>query len=169
MKFVKETTANGIQIPTAALKLSGFAGGEGAELHTFQDVMVILKGRMTAMELLNAAKALQSLSVALHTHLAKVCGKCCDCCGEGGCPAEFREDEGIVLPADLREEAGIPQDAKLQVYVDEEANTVTIMEADYDHDLRDVPPEVLEMFQAAGVCLDTLEDLIQQEEIVYGG
>lgn len=105
MKFVKETTSKGIQIPSSALKLCGFESGEKAELHAFEDALVVLKGQMTAMELLKAAKALQDLSVELHTHLARVCGQCDDCCGEGICPAEVSEDEGIVLPEGLREEA----------------------------------------------------------------
>ena len=51
----------------------------------------------------------------------------------------------LELPDYLREEAGIPAGAKLCVYVDDEEKTVTIAEAGYDHDLRDVPPYLLEM------------------------
>ena len=36
--------------------------------------------------------------------------------------------------------------------------TVTIAEAGYDHDLRDVPPYLLEMLGEAGICLGELEE-----------
>ena len=64
----------------------------------------------------------------------------------------------VDLPDYLREEAGIPEKAKLFVSVDEEEHTVTISEADYNHDLRDVPEEVLEMFRGAEVCVGELEE-----------
>lgn len=55
MKFVKETTSKGLQIPTAAMKLSGFESSGKVELHASEDTLVVLKQRMTAMELLRAA------------------------------------------------------------------------------------------------------------------
>ncbi len=74
----------------------------------------------------------------------------------------------IALPDDLRREAGIPEGAKLCASVDEEEHTVTISTADYDHDLRDIPPETLEMFTAANVCLGELEGWLMAGDIVYG-
>lgn len=56
MKFVKETTSKGLQIPAAAMKLSGFESGGKVELHASEDTLVVLKQRMTAMELLRAAQ-----------------------------------------------------------------------------------------------------------------
>lgn len=56
MKFVKETTSKGLQIPTAAMKLSGFESSGKVELHASEDTLVVLKQRMTAMELLRAAQ-----------------------------------------------------------------------------------------------------------------
>ena len=50
MKFVKEYTGANLPIPSAALKVSHFEK-EKVELHALEDVVVILKGRMTAMEL----------------------------------------------------------------------------------------------------------------------
>lgn len=74
MKFLKEPTDKGLHIPRAALNLCGFEAGEKVELHTAENALVALKGRMTAMELLRAAQSLQQMAVELHTHLAKVCG-----------------------------------------------------------------------------------------------
>ncbi|WP_455723787.1 AbrB/MazE/SpoVT family DNA-binding domain-containing protein [Dysosmobacter welbionis] len=164
MKFVKETTSKGIQIPAAAMKLSGFESGGKVELHASEDTLVVLKQRMTAMELLRAAKSLQTLVTDLHVHLAKVCGPCTGCDGE--CP--FEDGDEVDLPDYLREEAGIPEKAKLCASVDEEEHTVTISEADYDHDLRDVPEEVLEMFKEAGICVGELEERLILGDVVYG-
>ena len=68
MKFLKEPTDKGLHIPRAALNLCGFEAGEKVELHTAENALVALKGRMTAMELLRAAQSLQQMAVELHTH-----------------------------------------------------------------------------------------------------
>lgn len=47
------------------------------------------------------------------------------------------------------ERHAIPDGAKLCAYADDEENTVTIGIAEYDHDLRDVPPYLLEMLAEA--------------------
>ena len=164
MRFVKETTSKGLQIPTAAMKLSGFESSGKVELHASEDTLVVLKQRMTAMELLRAARSLQKLATDLHVHLARVCGHCDGCDGE--CP--FEGGDEVDLPDYLREEAGIPEKAKLCASVDEDEHTVTISEADYDHDLRDVPEEVLEMFRDAEICVGELEERLILGDVVYG-
>jgi len=74
----------------------------------------------------------------------------------------------VELPDYLREEAGIPEKAKLCASVDEDEHTVTISEADYDYDLRDVPEEVLEMFRDAEICVGELEERLILGDVVYG-
>jgi len=167
MKFVRDVTAKGITIPTAALKLCGFEGMEKAELHANPDAMVVLKGKMTAMELIHAAQYLQELSAELTTHLAKVCGFCDQCFGEE-CPYDDLEADTITVPEDLREQAGIPKGAKLRAQADEEGNTVIVTAAEYDHDLTDVPPLFMEMFSAANVCIGALDDILIEGNIIYG-
>ena len=174
MKFIKEITPKGLLLPVTAARLAGFEANEKAEYHTLKGAMVVLKGQMTAMELLTAARSLQELAVELHTHLAKVCGQC-DGCGKDaenggeGCPLTELEADGITLPDYLLEEAGIPEGTKLCAEVDEEENTVTIFPVGYDHDLRDLPPDTLEMFLAANVCLGELEERLMVGDTVYGG
>ena len=68
----------------------------------------------------------------------------------------------------VREEAGIPEKAKLCASVDEGEHSVTISEADYDYDLRDVPEEVLEMFRDAEICVGELEERLILGDVVYG-
>ena len=46
--------------------------------------------------------------------------------------------------------------------------TVTIGVAEYDHDLRDVPPYLLDMLAEAGICLGELEEHLMTEKILYG-
>ena len=171
MKFVKEVTPKGLLLPVTATRLAGYGDGEKVEYHIQDGAVVVLKGRMTAMELITAARALHDLSVELNSHLAKVCGQCDGCEENGvedGCPLLAFEEVDIALPDDLRREAGIPEGAKLCAAVDEEEHTVAIFAADYDHDLRDLPPETLEMFTAANVCLGELEERLIVGDIVYG-
>lgn len=146
------------------MKLSGFESGGKVELQASEDALVVLKPRMTAMELLRAARSLQKLAEDLHVHLSRVCGPCDGCDGE--CP--FEGGDEVDLPDYLREEAGIPEKAKLCASVDEEEHTVTISKADYDHDLRDVPEEVLELFRASGICVGELEERLILGDVVYG-
>ena len=48
------------------------------------------------------------------------------------------------------------------------AQTVTIGVAEYDHDLRDVPPYLLEMLGEAGICLGELEEQLMVGNLIYG-
>lgn len=166
MKFNKQISNGTLLIPSGVFKISGFEADEKAEIHALDSAVVVLKKQMTAMELIQAMDALHQLATELTVHLARVCGACDDC--EDGCPFDDLEDGMLELPDYLREEAGIPDGAKLCVYVDDEENTVTIAEAGYDHDLRDVPPYLLEMLAEAGICLGELEEHLITEKILYG-
>ena len=146
MKFNKQINNGTLLIPGGAFKISGFEGGEKVEIHTLDSAVVVLKKQMTTMELIQAMDALHRLATELTVHLARVCGTCDDC----------------------EEEAGIPAGAKLCVYVDDEEKTVTIAEAGYDHDLRDVPPYLLEMLGEAGICLGELEEQLMVGNLIYG-
>ena len=166
MKFNRQMSNGTFSIPSGVFKISGFEADEKAEIHALDSAVVVLKKQMTAMELIQAIDALHQLATELTVHLAMVCGTCDDC--EDGCPLNDLEDGMLELPDYLREEAGIPAGAKLCAYVDEEENTVTISEAGYDHDLRDVPPYLLEMLAEAGICLGELEEHLMTEKILYG-
>lgn len=165
VKFVKEYTGANLSIPSAALKVSHFEK-EKVELHALEDVVVVTKGQMTAMEMIHVMESLNQLSSELAVQLAMACGPCGGCGGDG-CPYEDDEGYDIDLPDYLKEEAGIPKNAKLCATVEAEG-AVTIMEAGYDHDLRDVPPRLLAVIQASGICLGELEERLITEEIVYG-
>ena len=119
------------------------------------------------MELIYTIKELSALASDLTVQFAKSCGRCHDCeeCSAEGYDAET---ERIMLPDFLLDEAGIPKGAKLGVVVNEDDNTVTIGEADYDYDLSDVPGDLLDVLIASGVCIAELEKHLILEDFIYG-
>lgn len=167
MKFEKNTTIKGAFIPHSALALSGFSEEESVALHALPSAIVLVKKRMTAMDLLNSMDALSKLAADLTTELFKLCGSCDDCQGEG-CPYED-VDGPIDLPDYLREEAGIPKDAKLCAEVDEGERSVTIYAAGHQHDLSDVPKDLWPLLESLGICLGELEQKLISGEVVCDG
>ena len=165
MKFMKGTTKKKLIIPNTVMELSGFERGETVELHALTDTVVVLKKRMTAMEMVNTVDALQRLTVELIRELAETCGACEDC-GGGECPAWARAVTEV--PEEVRQEAGIPAGVKLQAWPGETEGTVTVAQADYRFDLTDVPEWELSTLAMMGVCLGSLEERLMAEDIVYG-
>ena len=167
MKFYAEKTNKGIQIPEAAVKLCGFESGNKMEFHAGENALVVLKGKMTAMELIQAIEQLEELTVDLTAHLVRTCGPCHNCM-EGECTFRNWESTCVRIPEDLREEAGIPRDARLIGLPDEDSGCVIVSEADYDHDLSDVPSGLRELLIGTNVCFGELDELITEEKTVYG-
>ena len=166
LTFTVQQNSGAVPLPPAAFTLSGLDGEEHYELRTGAGVLLILKPRMTAMELIRAADSLHQLSTELHAHLAGVCGACDDC---ERCPYDEPAPKEIELSDELRAEAGIRENRKLCAEVDKDSGSVIISDAGYDHDLRDVPEYVREMFICAGVSLCDLDQHLRQGDIVYGG
>ena len=167
MKFIKEITPKGLLLPVTAMRLAGFEAGGAVEYHTLKDTVVVLKGRMTAPEVLAVAYQLSSLSAKLLHYLSEVCGPCEDC-DRDSCPYNDFEEEAVQVNEYLREAAGIPGGAKLCAEVDEQAHTITVLAAEHRYDLRDIPVELLEIFMEVGTCLGKLEEHLIAEDIVYG-
>jgi len=194
----KEKTTPDIMLPEAACELCGFTGEETLALHAAEDTLVILKEKMTAMELVHAIDALGEIASELTVVLAKACGFCDNCgdenpelCEEcaakvsknpentGDGPVEWVKNcalcqdlleasEDIRLPEHLLEEAGIPMNAKLRAHADENSGEITVIEAENEYDISDVPPGLRTVLAMSGICLAELHELIEQEEIVYG-
>lgn len=61
IKFVKENQSKGVRIPSAALKICGLQDEQKLELHAQEKALVLLPGRMTAMELLRTVEHLNEL------------------------------------------------------------------------------------------------------------
>lgn len=165
MKFVKTPGAAGIMITKAAMSLSGLGSEEKLELHTLENAAVLLKRNMTAMELLHAVKALDSLAGELLAELAGACGQCVGC--EDNCPFS-QESRDIRLPKYLLDAAEIPEDAKLCAEPNPDKGTIIVSVMENGRTLDDVPEELLDVLLECGVCLGSLSELIHDEGIVYG-
>lgn len=86
LKFNKTLTPNGLRLPDAVLRIGGFGSNEEVEVRPVQDAVVVLKRRMTALELAGALQSLHALSVELGVELVKASGLCRDCVQ--GCPKD---------------------------------------------------------------------------------
>lgn len=179
-----------IVLPADACELSGFTDKDALELHASEGVLVLLKDRMTALEVARTIESLSSLASDLIVILAAACGVCDNCGDEnntdctdcGRCqnnPAEWvagcslcndllDESQGIRIPDYVLDEAGIPAGAKLEAIADGESGEITVTEAEIQEDINDVPPGILSVLAASGICLAELDELILQNSIIYG-
>lgn len=164
MKIIKEKSNKNIIIPLEVLKASKILDSRDLELKTVENGFIVMKGTMDAMELIKLAEGLKNLSEDLITHLAGVCGRCDDCSYCEG----YDEFDEIIVPNYLLEEAGIPTDAKLCAYTEEESREIVVMQSDHNYDLVDVPQFVIDIFEISGVCIRELEEHLIIENIVYG-
>lgn len=164
MKIIKEKSNKNIIIPLEVLKASKILDSRDLELKTVENGFIVMKGTMSAMELIKLAEGLKNLSEDLITHLAGVCGRCDDCSYCEG----YDEFDEIIVPDYLLEEAGIPTDAKLCAYTEEYSGEIVVIESDHNYDLVDVPQFVIDIFEISGVCIRELEENLILENIVYG-
>jgi hypothetical protein len=166
MKFLLTRSAPGqrLEVPRPAQKLTGLADETRLEIHTLGGAVLIAKSEMTAMEMVDLAWSLMGLFTDMIAQLGVDCGEC-DNCGICEC---LGEDETVVLPSYVLEAAGLPPDCKLTASVDEDGN-ISVYRAEYDHDLSDIPPDLLEIFRAANCCIHELGERLMDERIVYPG
>jgi hypothetical protein len=149
-------------IPSQLLEDAGIAEAKCAELHRLRHCVAVLQGKMTALEMIEAIESISKLAEFLTVQLAKACGICDGC---GACGDDLDE---IKVPPELLDEAGISRDARLEAYVDQDNGLILVGSADCDHDLSDVPDDLLQVLVAAGVCVGRLEEHLAEDDIVYG-
>ena len=149
-------------IPSQLLEDAGIAEAKCAELHRLRHCVAVLQGKMTAQEMLEAIESISKLAEFLTVQLAKACG-ICDGCGDAP-----ESEQEIKVPPELLDEAGISHDARLEAYVDQDNGLILVGSADCDHDLSDVPDDLLQVLVAAGVCVGRLEEHLTEDDIVYG-
>ncbi|WP_312354743.1 hypothetical protein [Aminipila sp.] len=178
-----------ISIPADACRLSGFTAKDALELYAAKGVLMFLKEQMTALEVANAIESLSIIASDLTVLLASACGICnncgeeetdcvdCDECQNNPaawvqscslCHDLLDENQRIHIPDYLLEEAGIPADAKLEACTDEDSGEIMVTESDIQQDINDVPPGILSVLAASGVCLAELDELIMLERIIHG-
>lgn len=126
--------------------------------------VVLTKSQMTAMDVLETIEGLEEILKELYNALVGATGICCEDCDQD----ETEDAVTIKLPEFILEEAGIPKDAKLCAFTTEASGEVTVMEADYKHDLTDVPEDMLRLLKDIGVCLSCLNECLISERIIYG-
>lgn len=165
MKFVRENGTAGVTIPRAAMKLSHFDGAGKLELHALDSASVLLKEKMTAMELLNAVSSMDHLAGELLEALIEACDDCVGC--EDDCPFS-QENRDLRLPRHLLDVAEIPEGAKLRAEPDPDSGRIIVSAREVEHSLDDVPEDLLEVLTECGVCLEALDWLLGSGEIVYG-
>ncbi len=165
MKILRVTNKAKVTIPDAVMTISKLNGTERLELHALESAAVLLKDRMTAMEIINAVSSLDELSGQLLEALAGACEQCV--AGEEDCP--FMDGSSrISLPTHLLDEARIPEGARLRAVPDPETGCVIVSEREAGFDLEDVPDGLLDALLECGVCLESLSGLLASGEAVYG-
>ncbi len=167
---------NTILIPAEAVEQSRFQPGEHIAVHVGENTLIVIPEKLTALQAVNAIALLADVGSELVNIVKDACGACEDQIKADDCPLLEPDDPeqcfldsvngpGVTLSDDLREQAGIPQDAKLEVFVDE--GEVMVAAADYEHDITDVPPAAREVLMLAGVCSCSLDQLIISEKIIH--
>lgn len=81
-------------IPEIALDLGNFSGDESHQLHVHEDVLILLKRDMTALEVVHAIEGVSQVTTSLLLRLLRACGKCDG--DEENCPVEL-----ACVPEDL--------------------------------------------------------------------
>ena len=170
-----------IEIPDEIVANCEFDVKSGLSLAIAPGVLVLRNKKMTAMNLVKAITTFSELGADLTAKLAKACGFCDNCGDLGeGTPASWAAEcdlcaelldikNDIHVPDCLRDEAGIPFNAKLTADTDVESGAIILGEAGYDYDISDVPPELLEVFRLSGVCLGELDEALRLERVIDVG
>ena len=165
MNFIKETNEKGIHIPASALAAGGFADSNRLQLHVTNSLLAVVKGEMTAMDILNTIDSLSNVMKVLAERLHNVCGSCEEC---DDCSWNPEAQVPIQVPTDALRTAGIPESAKLRAEGDPVTGTVVIVASDAKNDLNDIPPELLDFLMVNDFCLGTLNEFLKTGEVIYG-
>ena len=153
MKFVKYNDNKSVTIPPAVLTVCGLEDEGKLEMAGARGAVILSKSEMTAMEMVRTILALTDRA-------------------EGHCTFRDADIEELIRPAVTvpdwaRAEADIAPDAKLDCHVDEGSGVITVCETFYDHDLSDIPAELLEALRKSGCCLSVLEDMLMDDDVIY--
>lgn len=171
-----DSSTRPLRLPIDALTCSGAEDWEDPRLFAAPDLMVLRKGKPTVMELVKTIQALTDYTTELIIALVDSCG-ICNNCGERCydpvdqvarcelCAVCMDDDQRVHIPGDTLEEAGIPLSAKLEAFPGKEGK-ITVVAADNDHDISDVPLEFRQMLADIGVCLPELDEHLMLEETV---
>ena len=161
---VKKTETRNIHIPAELAESLGIPDAP-LEIHPLSAGPLIMKGEMTAAEVLAMLDDLHALTEHLLECLQDACGPCMEYCMED-CPLRCREL--FRLPNRLLARAGIPENARLCAIPDPENQCIYIEESA----LRGCGPgqaaHTEGMLLDAGICLRELNRHLRRGDVVYG-
>ena len=161
MNFVRENTQDGVSIPHCALELSGLHEEQFLRLITQKGVSLIMHSEMTAEDVAHTLYGLVSVVDELLEVLQNLCDPC-DNCGQCRNLLNTR----YHLPSKLLEEAGLTTDSKLYVAVEDGA--IIFREQEEDSHLSDLPQDLLMFMKDYGMCLQSMEYLMEEGDVIYG-
>lgn len=176
----KKETNPVLALPKEVSTACGFDESDTLAFHAGTAALILMREKMTAIQVANCIETLEKISLKLSIALAKSAGICNGCGSlDGKTPAEcvasctlceglFDEKKSIQVPDYLLEEAAIPKNAKLEAYADEGSGEIIVIEAENQYDITDVPEGIISVMAASGVCLVELEEHILKEDIIYG-
>ena len=162
---------NNFIIPPEALELAHLPMDSPLSLSIGENTLVARPERMTALQALNTINVLTEITVDLINAIQSACAdreEGCpfgDVCDPDKCPYEDMVEPEVELSASARRKLGIAPDAKLELLPDEGEGLVVA--ADYDHDITDVPENILPLLAMAGVCPGKLDELIMNDAEVW--
>ena len=162
---VKKTETRNIHIPAELAESLGIPDAP-LEIHPLSAGPLIMKGEMTAAEVLAMLDDLHALTEHLLECLQEACGPCDDFCEED-CPICSREL--FHLPNRLLARAGIPECARLCAVPDPENQCIYIEESAPCGFISRQAPRAEQMILEAGICLRELNHHLRKGDVVYGG
>ena len=145
-------------VPEAALEEAGLAKETILAAIPMDGVVLVTKDSMPIVELLQMLDRLNLYAAEMLTAVAAECGPC-EKADEALTVEDVLEECEVTIPAWAREQAGIPENAKLACFVNE--GEVIVGEAEAcAPDLADVPRYVLKFFVDNHLNLRALDDML---------
>lgn len=138
---------------------------ERLELHQLSAGPLLMKGSMTAAEVLDMLSDLHTLTEHLLDSLRKACGPCTEYCPED-CPLRFVEP--FRMSNDLLEQAGIQRNANLRAIPDPENQCVYVEEGSPTPYLSGEAFRAGGILLESGVCMKRLYRHLRKGDVVYG-
>ena len=147
-----------LELPREVLKASGLANGQELGALSLDGVVLLTRDSMPIVDLLQMLDTLHRYAAAMLTQIAVECGPC-EKADESLTADDVLEECEVTIPAWAREQAGIPENAKLACFVNE--GEVIVGEAEAcAPDLADVPQYVLKFFVDNHFNLRALDDML---------
>ena len=154
-----------IELPTELFEVCGLKTPLNFKIHARDGALVVMREKMTALELVHTISGLCGLVNDMYEHLLRRCGKCdgCDHCVYDGAPAEEAR-----IPDEATLQVGLFPAEALQALLDRHIHRPAVTAIDHTHDLSDVPADVLSMLVEDGASLCDLDQHLREGDVIYG-